>query len=281
MVRDEHLLRGRHFSFSRDYSHALGTARLPLIASELANVCHEVPVLFDKGTAGWRVEGVISDQNLRRVLLGPRGDWKGGYAPFHLRIHPFRLAITQSGWEVHESVLDASSPSGHAFFLADGSRSAAYDRTLATLANADRGREILSRLARALEQAGLLVPLALAFELETVTPPLSGLFCIDAPRLSALPGRELAQLAEGAPSAIDLACASIYSLRLLRGSYVGHSAEALDARIADLIRGAAEEQPDSVSSPRRRSPGEPREDGVQLAGFGLDQSFSIDFGGVF
>lgn len=279
MIRDEHSYRGKLFSFSRDFRHAAGRTSVPLIASELYNVSHEVPVLFAKAGGGWQVIGMLADRSLRRPLVGPRGEWHGGYSPFVLRIHPFRRTPEDDGWDVAPEKVAAAPGRGRPFFLADGSPSPDYAKVLGMLADADRGRVVLSGLAAALGDAGMLVPLAMAFALEEVTETLAPLFCVDALRLAGAPVKRLAGLARGAPSALDLAFCSVYSMRLLRGTFSEAAAADLESRIGALIQQSFVE-PDA--GPEHGEPADRRlPEPVAIKGFALDQSAAIDFSGLF
>ncbi|MFO1151931.1 MAG: SapC family protein [Alsobacter sp.] len=276
MIQDEHLYRGKLYSFSRDFRHALGRATVPLIASELTNIAHEMPVLFAKTEASWSVVGLLADPCLRHPLLGPGGEWNGGYSPFHLRIHPFQPVAAGLGWECDPARLVSAPGRGRPFFLEDGQRAPEYAKVLEMLADADRGAQTLTRLSDVLAASGLLVPLALAFELAVVTPTASALFCVDALRLARLSPADLARLVAGSPSALDLAFASVYSLRVVNGAYASPSERDLDARIAALIHDAQEAVHDTPPAVEGDHAGEP----VLLRGFSLDQSSSIDFAGL-
>jgi hypothetical protein len=287
MIRDESSYRGKLFSFSRDFRHAAGRSTVPVIASELYNVAHEVPVLFGKaerrrgGSEGrWQVVGVLADRGLRRPLIGAEGEWLGGYSPFALRIHPFRRTPDDGGWEVAPEKVTAAPGRGRPFFGADGAPSQDYAKVRTMLADADHGRAHLSGLAEVLEDAGLLVPLAMAFALDEVTETLAPLFCIDALRLAGTDRASLAGLATGVPSALDLAFCSVYSMRLLRGTFSEAAAADLESRIGALIQQSFAEPAGAVeddAEPEARRVPEP----VAIKGFALDQSAGIDFSGLF
>lgn len=269
MIRDEDELRSRRYRFSRDFRHALGRQFVPLIASELYNVCHEVPVLFAKGERGWDVVGILSDAALRRVPIAPNGAWRGGYSPFLLRIHPFRRTSDDLAWELDPAGLDPAR--GRPFFDADGSEEPEYRKVKQMLADADRGRAVLAAQAKALGRAGLLVPLALAFAMDPMTSALAPLFCVDALRLAELQAERLAGFATGSPSALDLAFASIYSMRLLRGHFDAKAVADLEARIADLMASGAA----ALAPPERPVAPEPRL--PHVGSFSLDRSESFDY----
>ncbi|MEJ1935266.1 SapC family protein, partial [Nostoc sp. NIES-2111] len=228
MIREEDELRSRRYRFSRDFTHALGRALVPLIASELYNVCHEVPVLFAKGARGWDVVGIVTDPALRRPLVSPEGAWLGGYSPFLLRVHPFRPTPDDEAWEVDPVGLAQARERGRPFYLPDGTPAPEFVTIKAMLADASRGREVLKDHAARLEDAGLIAPVALTFVAETLSPGLASLFCVDALRLAEARPRLLAGLAAGSPSALDLAFASIYSMRLLRGHFDAAAAADLE-----------------------------------------------------
>lgn len=271
MIRDEDELRSRRYRFSRDFRHALGRQFVPLIASELYNVCHEVPVLFARGERGWDVVGILSDPALRRPLIDADGLWKGGYSPFVLRVHPFRRSADDRTWEVDPAGLPDAG--GRPFFRPDGTEAGEFTTVKAMLADADRGRALLRDRVATLADAGLVVHVGAAFAFDQYSPALAPLFCVDAIRLSDLPPKDLAALVSGSPSALDLALASIYSMRLLRGHFDARATVDLDSRIAALVQAANGGLPaEAVEPEMARAPGP--------GGFVLDRSDSFDYAGL-
>jgi hypothetical protein len=268
MIRDEDELRSKRYRFSRDFTHALGRQLVPLIASELYNVCHEVPVLFAKSVRGWDVVGVVTDPALRRSLVSRDGAWLGGYSPFLLRIHPFRPAPDGEAWEVDPVGLAQARERGRPFYLPDGSPAPEFVTIKAMLADAAKGRAELRDHAARLERAGLITPVPMAFVAETMSQGLAALFCVDALRMVEAQPRLLASLAAGSPSALDLAFASIYSMRLLKGHYDAAALTDLEGRIADLMKGGAVPAPDVV-------PAAPP--AAVTTGFALDRSDTLDY----
>jgi hypothetical protein len=281
MIHDEAQYLGKLYSFSRSFRHVQDQPCIPLVASELHNIAQGLPVLFRKSALGWQVVGLAADPALRRPKLDQAGHWREGYAPFCLRIHPFRLRANGDGWEVAPEKVVAAPGRGRPFFQPDGSRAAEYAKVLGMLADADGGRAALAVAAAALETFGLLGPVPLLFEVESLSPVLSGLFCVDAVRFASLSPGDLATLAGGAPSALDLGLASIFSLRLLRGHYGGRGAAAFEDRIEALIAGARQAR---GSEAYQADLPQPLPDmpvaAVTLKGFSLDQSASLDFAGL-
>ena len=128
LIPNEDVYRGKRYSFSRDFRYALGSDTVPLIESELYNVAHEIPVLFEKRGRAWNVIGVLADASLRRPLISPGGHWIGEYSPFVLRVHPFRRSEQDDAWEIAPEKVATPPAPGRPFFEADGSRSPEYRR---------------------------------------------------------------------------------------------------------------------------------------------------------
>lgn len=281
MIRDEASYVGKLYSFSRTFGFVRDEPCIPLIASELHNVAHVVPVLFARGGSEWRVVGVAADPALRRSSLDEADRWHGDYAPFCLRIHPFRLGPDGERWEVAPEKVVGAPGRGRPFFLPDGTRAPEFAKVVQMLADADRGRATLAAAAARLADAGLLGPVPLLFDLEALSPVLAGLFAVDAGRLVAIPAADLAALAGGSPSPLDLALASVFSLRLLRGHYGAQGTAAFEDRVEALIAGARRPGRDAGASAQssREAPVPPAA-AVTLRGFSLDQSAGLDFAGL-
>lgn len=280
MIVNEAQYRGKLYSFSRDFRHAAGRATVPLIASELHAVSHEVPVLFQRDGDDWTVVGLLDESCLRRPLFDGQGGWLGDYSPFELRIHPFRRTADGSAWEVAPEKVSEPPAPGRPFFAPDGTAAPEFARVRAMLADADRGGADLAEAATSLNDRALLAPLSLAFELDGLTPQLASLFCVDATALSRLRPVDLATLSHGCPSALDVAFASVYSLRLMRGHYATATAAELEERVATLIRASLESMSREAAAGTRPVDAGAAMPPAAMRGFGLDQSGGIDFSGV-
>jgi hypothetical protein len=285
MIADEASYRDKRYRFSRDFRHSMGVATVPLISTELYGVCNETPILFAKPEGVWQVVGVLNDVALHHALIDAEGRWTGDYSPFLLRIHPFRRAADES-WEVApENVLDAPGR-GKPFFGRDGEPTDEFARIKSMLAEADEGRAVLSRRAATLEAAGLLTPFATGFVVKSLSPALAPLFCVDGLRLAKAAPALLARLVDGAPSSLDLAFASVHSMRLLDGAYPDRASADLESRIAALIDQSAKGARPSAGAAK----GTPQDDGAAngegdggeaMPRFDLDRSESIDFSRLF
>ncbi|MHB2166859.1 SapC family protein [Alsobacter sp. R-9] len=273
-LRNEASYRGRLFRHCRDLRHARGWATVPLIASEIYAVCHEMPVLFEKRGDAWSVVGLLGDPALRAPRLRDDGSWAGDYSPFMLRIHPFRLG-PDGVWDVAPEGIAEPPARGNPFFAADGRLSPAYARVKAMLLEATDGLRRLSALASALEGAGLLVPVATGYLAEPLSETVATLFCIDRLRLARTRAPMLARLAEGTPSALDLAFSSVHSMRLVAGDYPRAATADLETRIASLIGESlgerGQQRDDQAGPPPNDDPPAP------LMVFDLDRSETIDF----
>jgi hypothetical protein len=279
LIDDETLYRAKRFRFSRDFRHALGQATVPVVASELFSAAHELPLLFARSDQAWTVVGVVADASLRRPLIAPTGAWDGDYAPLLLRIHPFRRSADDTSWEIDPvGLVDAPQPGKR--FLEGGRPTPDFLRVIAVLNEADAGRATLARCASALEDAGLLVPLATGFDLPRLSPTLASLFCVDAPRLARSPAAKLGSLAEGTPAPLEVAIASIYSLRHLDGRFATGEGSDLESRMATLIQRSAAAAPAATEAVPPQDALK-RKSARKAEGFSLDASITLDFSNLF
>ncbi len=278
-IRHEASYRGKVFRFCRDFRHAAGVAAVPLIASEIYNVCNEVPLLFAKSGDRWTVLGILRDPALRESRLGDDGGWSGDYSPFMLRIHPFRLA-TDGGWEVAPDGVFTPPVKGRPFLDENGGPSPPFAEAKAMLREASAGLDVLSARVAALETAGLLVPFATGFVVKSLSETLAPLFCVDALRLARTSPALLARLTDGVPSAADVAFASLHAMRLFEGTWPDRAVADLESRIATLIdRSARAAGPQPMK--QDEAPEEPLVEAGRAPLYELDRSETIDFSRLF
>ncbi len=285
MITDEASYRDKRYRFSRDFRHAMDRATVPLISTEVYGICNEMPILFSKQDDGWQVVGVLNDAALRQPLIDGEGRWTGDYSPFLLRIHPFRRTPSGDAWEVAPENVLSEPGRGKPFFGQGGEPTDEFARIKSMLAESDEGRATLSRRAMVLEAAGLLTPFATGFVVKTLSQALAPLFCVDGVRLAKASPALLARLIDGAPSSLDLAFASVHSMRLLDGTYPDRAAADLETRIASLIdqslKTAAKAAPEATSQDDHGQENDAAGDGEAVPRFDLDRSDTIDFSRLF
>lgn len=200
---------GADFSFSRDVN------SVPLMAAEFESAADEFPIVF-AGQPGELVPvAMLGLRDGENVYVDERGAWAGKYIPAFLRRYPF---VFSASGDTFTLCVDESYPGfntegrGERLFDSDGERTQYLQGVLNFLqayqAQFERTRALTARL----EDLGLLEPMQAQFVLPSgQRMTLSGFLAVSRARLRALPGAELARLAQSED--LDAIYAHLHSLR--------------------------------------------------------------------
>lgn len=139
---------------------ASGQHIVPVVLEEVPRLMHEMPLVFVRSEAGYRLVAVMSLEAGENWFVSRDGKWRGGYLPAQFRAHPFHLArVTGDQRRVlcvaREAVLEKGQ---NPFFDAQGNLSAAVKERYDLLISLEKNRAATASIVQSLADAGVFVP---------------------------------------------------------------------------------------------------------------------------
>jgi len=172
---------------------------VPVVLEEVPRLMHEMPLVFVRSEAGYRLVAVMSLEPGENWFVSRDGKWRGGYLPAQLKAHPFHLARV-SGQErrvlcvAREALEDKG---GEPFFDVEGNLSSAVKEKHDFLTRLEKSRAKTERAVQSLADANVLVPWK-----------LQGLYKVDEAALNSLDEKRFLGLRQALP----LVYGHLYSL---------------------------------------------------------------------
>ncbi len=188
----------------------------PLSAREASRAILSMPVGFiqSKDQFGLvALQGLESEHNL---LLGPNGQWTGGYIPHHYFCYPFQMRKTNDGKLVlcidldSELLTSSDDELAEDFFDADGKPTKLVNDVVGFLSDHIAQLEATAQICRLLAEHRLIKPWPLKIETSNGEISLEALYCIDEERLNSLSATALKELRN--VDALTLAYAQLFSM---------------------------------------------------------------------
>lgn len=205
---------GQFWKHPGHYQYAVTTSFVPLSAAELRKAAAHLPLAFVQIAGEWQLVAILSLLENTNLLVGPQGQWLGGYVPAALRAYPFRLVRDeqQQGLVLATEATGAHlvpASEGQPFFEQNGLPSAELQRVMNFLIELENGRVQITRAANALAAAGVLTPWELVASHNGQDQKVAGLFHVNDAALAALQPDQLVRLqAEGG---LPVAYAQLFS----------------------------------------------------------------------
>lgn len=206
---------GKCWKHPGHYRYAQTFNLVPVAANELVRVAAHLPLAFIQAADRWQMVAITSLLPGTNLLVGPQGQWLGGYVPAVLRGHPFSLTQPAEGEDYLLCVQGqgdhlVGQGQGFAFFDAAGELTAETRRAMDFLVDVEAGRAQATQGVQALADAKLLTPWALTANHNGQAYPVEGLFRLDATAFSALKTRAMDALHK--VGAVPLAYAQLFSV---------------------------------------------------------------------
>jgi len=179
------------------YRFAAGDALVPLVVQELPKAVLALPIGFvinGEEVTPVAVQGLQPGKNL---LVGPEGQWLGGYIPAAYRGYPFLLATTDDGRQVlcidEESGLTITDD-GELFFGDDGQPAPAVAGVLDFLTQVATNRQATTRVCALLHQLRLIQPWPITVRDDSGDKSIAGLCRVDETAFNQLNDADFATL---------------------------------------------------------------------------------------
>ncbi len=184
-----------------NYLFAASDMICPIVAREVTRAMMCTPIAFIRRENGdlhtVMLQGIEQGKNL---LVSANGLWQGRYLPEKYRSYPFLPGKNETGElvlcidESSSVISNTQDEHSHRFFDASDLPSESTRMLLADLASYAANENVTKRLCSQLQQAGLIEPWPLHFNLNGKTIQLDGLFRIDEQSLNALTAELLVDL---------------------------------------------------------------------------------------
>lgn len=206
---------GKYWKHPGHYSYAQTFNLVPVAANELVRAAAHLPLAFIEAAGRWQMVAITSLLPGTNLLVGPQGQWLGGYVPAVLRSHPFSLTQPAEGEDYILCVQGkgehlVGKGQGAPFFDEQGELTAQTRRAMEFLVDIEAGRAQASQGVQALADAKLLTPWELTANHNGQNYPVEGLFRLDAAAFSALKTRAMDALHK--VGAVPLAYAQLFSM---------------------------------------------------------------------
>ncbi|MFO1151140.1 MAG: SapC family protein [Alsobacter sp.] len=252
---------------------------MPVTPAECLRLAGTAPILFQRQGGQWWPVAVTDPDACLASPLSRNWRWRGSYVPYMLRVLPFvrRGGANDDGtpvrglaaWSVEESLLQARDTHGAPFLDGAGQVSTAMGGVLKELKSAERELREMSRSLSLLTRVSLLAPLPIVFRLQGTSASTASLYAVDVEKLQKLETHWLGALASGQPSPLELAIASVFSMRLLGGYFLSRSAADLDVWLGQVMRVVVNRDPKALP----KAPEVP----AGRVTYALDESAILDF----
>ena len=188
----------------RDAGPAFGDAagQVPVFLPELSQIQREYPVLFARDKDGVLVPVAILGLEPDELLFTANGQWDARYVPAMLRKGPFLLGPSDGNDPLLHIALDhpkvtRESEASDPIFLPHGGHAPALEDALDALRMIHAGMEATRAMASALDEAGLIQPLALNVQVsDSKAVKFDNFLAILPEAIDALPADTLGRLSE-------------------------------------------------------------------------------------
>lgn len=199
-----------------NYMHAAQDAFIPIVRSELAHACLEMPLAFARAPEGYVLVAVLSLTPRFNAFVAPTGRWLGRYVPLMLRLHPFRLGRVENTDDFALAVDNSavtepgSDQVGEPFYGDDGALTESLTKFMNVLADFERSRTDTNRALAALDREGVIRPWEIKQTISGEEQLVTGLFRVDEASLVRISGDAFLRLRDA--MAISLAYCQLISM---------------------------------------------------------------------
>jgi hypothetical protein len=207
---------GKRWLRFENYRFASHDPVVPVAASEIARAALAMPLAFLQLEGRYTLVAVQSLLPQQNMFVAADGRWLGFYVPALYRGYPFRLLRKPDSDELvlcvdEESglVVDGTA-GGEEFFDKDGNASAVLKSAFEFLVQFERGRKAMEQPVAALAEAGVIQPWQIKLGTDKDAKPITGLYAVNEPALTALPDEAFLKLRKVA--ALTLAYAQMVSM---------------------------------------------------------------------
>ena len=192
----------------------------PLVASEIALVGKDFPVVFTSGDATDLV--ALTSLNGSNLAINQEGKYIVAYVPAFLRRYPFALAANQENPDQHVIMIDegaecVSNTKGKQLFSKDGAHSETLSNAITYIQNYENERITTLNIINEIKQSGILEEREISVgEGETKKVLINGFLVINREKLNALSDEILASwVRRGIISFIDAHLNSLSHIQTL------------------------------------------------------------------
>jgi hypothetical protein len=207
---------GKRWLRFENYRFASHDPVVPVAASEIARAALAMPLAFLQLEGRYTLVAVQSLLPQQNMFVAADGRWLGQYVPAFYRGYPFRLLRKPDSDELvlcvdEESglVVDGTA-GGEEFFDKDGNASAVLKPAFEFLVQFERERKAMEQPVAALAEAGVIQPWQIKLGTDKDAKPITGLYAVNEPALTALPDEAFLKLRKVA--ALTLADVQLVSM---------------------------------------------------------------------
>ena len=198
-----------------NYSYAAQTHLIPVVAGELLKAASYLPLAFLPVEGEWQLVAVMSLIPGTNLLVGPAGQWLGGYVPAMLRSYPFAMAPSpdRQGFNlvaVAEGDHLVPEGSGVPFFDAAGEASPETQQAMNFLVEIEKSKNQMLRACKALAVESLLTPWELVNNNNGEMQKIDGLYRLDQQAFDRLDARAVVKIKD--EGGLPIAFAQLYSI---------------------------------------------------------------------
>lgn len=177
--------------WKRPVSHAFAQQDItaPIVGPEFPQAVAAFPIAFFVRQETVSPVVLLGFEQGQNLFVDQSGHWLGSYTPMVMRVHPFKLARTDSGQMIlcvdQDSEL-ISDDQGEPFFDAGGGPSPAVKAIMELLNHLQAGQAATTTACAALARHGVLKPWPLTVKAPSGPIKLDGLFQIDEQALNTI-----------------------------------------------------------------------------------------------
>lgn len=212
---------GKRWVRHDNYRHASHDPIVPLAASELARAALAMPLAFIQLEGKYTLVAVQSLLPQRNMFVTADGRWLGLYVPAIYRGYPFRVLRKPDSEELilcvdeESSLIVDNTAVGEEFFDKDGKASPALKPVFEFLLQFEQGRKAMEQPVAALADAGVIQPWQIKLGTDKDAKPITGLYAVNEPALTALPDDTFLKLRKVAALALaDIQMLSMAQLQI-------------------------------------------------------------------
>lgn len=208
---------GKFWKHPGHYLYAAGFNIVPIAIAELPKVTGHLPLAFTQLDGQWQLVAITSLHSGVNHLVGPSGQWLGGYVPAIFRAYPFTLS--KAGPKDSDGFILCSMDSGEhlvgegeggePFFDESGQASEAVRRAGNFMVEIEASRVQTVKAVAALIEAKVVVAWDLSASHNGVDQKVTGFYRLDEAAFANLPSAAVAKLQ--AAGALPVAYAQWYS----------------------------------------------------------------------
>lgn len=236
--------RERHGARAFNKTAGFGWARkeqvVPVALQEATNLMMQLPLGFLQQAGQFQLIALLGIRPGENVWVAGDGRWLAPRVPAVLQHYPFRLLRSTDGREVlgvDEAALLPPGAEGTRLFDDEGKAVPELGTTLEQLVQAEKERELGTRIAGLLHQHELLEPWPLQVQDEGRMRPVEGLYRVNEKKLNELPAEALQALRNG--NALLMAYVQMLSMQHIH--QLGRMAEAMAVARQRMAQTAAKD----------------------------------------